>query len=163
MRKKKPERKSALTASRASRIKFSKQNRKHRKESVEQISAPRKDRCPSPLHPGAHHQEEQRREAHPAEEERAAHQTGPQSRGQSQIGACQEKPAEEAHPVQNTGTPPPAEQGLPTGPMTTTTTTDHHRNIRHRTAPLQQEGEQTSTQPAPLAASWTKGITAVKH
>jgi hypothetical protein len=47
--------------------------------------------------------------------------------------------------------------------MTTTTTTDHHRNIRHRTAPLQQEGEQTSTQPAPLAARWSKGITAVKH
>ena len=156
LRKKKPERKTALTASRANNSKFSKQNRNQHKESVEQKSAPRRDKCPSPLHPGAHHQEEQRREAHPAEEERAAHQTGPQSRGQSQVGACQGRPAEEAHPVQNTGTPLHAETGLPTAPMTTTTTTDHHRSIRHRTAPLQQEGEPTSIQPAPLAPRWNK-------
>ena len=150
LRKKKPARISALTASRASRTRYSKQNRKHRKESVEQKSAPRRDRCPSPPHLGAHHQEEQRREAHPAGEERAVLQTGPQSRGQSQIGACQEKPAEEAHLVQSTGTLPPADQGLPTGPMTTTTTTDHHRSIRHRTAPPQQEGEPTSFNPNSL-------------
>ena len=152
----KPERNSALTVSRASRTRHSKQNRKHHRESVERKSAPRRDKCPSPPHPGAHHQEEQRREAHPAEEERAVPQTDPQSRGQSQEGACQGKPAEEAHPVQNTGTPPPAEQGLPTGPMTTTTTTDHHRNIRHRTAPPLQEGEPTSIHPAPLAPRWNK-------
>ena len=155
-RKKKPEKKSALTASRASRTRYSKQNRKHRKESVEQKSAPRRDRCPSPLHPGAHHQGEQRREAHLAEEERAVLQTGPQSRGQSQEGACQGRPAEEARPVQSTGTPLHAETGLPTAPMTTTTTTDHHRSIRHRTAPPQQEGEPTSFKPAPSAPRWNK-------
>ena len=156
MRKKKPEKKSALTASRASRTKFSKQNRKHRKESVEQKSAPRRDRCLSPPHLGAHHQEEQRREAHPAGEERAVLQTGPQSRGQSQGGACQGRPAEEAHPVQNTGTPLHADTGLPTTPMTTTITTDHHRSIRHRTAPPQQEGEPTSFKPAPPATRWNE-------
>ncbi len=156
LRKKKPERISALNASRASKTRYSKQNRKRRKESVEQKSAPRRDRCPSPPHPGAHHQGEQRREAHPTEEERAVLQTGPQLRGQSQEGAHhQEKPAEGAHPVQNTGTPLHAETGLPIARMTTTTTTDpHHRSIRHRTAPPQQEGEPTSFKPAPPAPKW---------
>ncbi len=156
LRKKKPERNSALTASRASKTKYSKRNRKHRKESVEQKSAPRRDKCPFPPHPGAHHQEEQRREAHPAEGEQAVPRTGPQLRGQSQEGAYQERPAEEAPPVQNTGTPRHAETGLLTAPMTTTTTTDHHRSIRHRTAPLQQEGEPTFIQPVPLVPRWNK-------
>ena len=151
LKKKKPEKNSALTASRASETRHSKQNRKHHRESVERKLAPRRDKCPSPPHPGAHHQEEQSREAHPAEEERAVPQTGPHSRGQPQEGACQERPAEEAHPARSTGTPLPAETGLPTAPMTTTTTTDHHRSTRHRTAPPQQEGEPTSIQPAPLA------------
>jgi hypothetical protein len=53
--------------------------------------------------------------------------------------------------VQSTEIPPPAGQGLPTAQMTTTTITDHRQSIRHRTAHLQQEGEQTFTQPAPPA------------
>jgi len=156
LRKKKPKRKSALTASRANKTKFSKQNHKYHKESVEQKLALRKDQCPSPPHQGAHHLEEQPGEAHLAGEERAAHRTDPQSREKSQIGACQGKPAGEARLVQTTGTPPPAEQGLPTGPTTTTTTTDRHQNIRHQTAHLQQEGEPTFIQPAPLAPKWSK-------
>ncbi len=157
LRKKKPEKKSALTASRANRIKYSQRNRKHRKESAEQKSALRKDRCLSPPHLGAHHQEEQRGEAPPAEGERAAPRTDPQSREQSQEEACHGKPVREAHLAQNTGTPLHAGIGLPTTPKTTTTTTtDHHRSIRHRIAHLQQEGEQTSTQPAPLAPRWSK-------
>ncbi len=137
LRKKKPEKKSALTASRANKTKYSKRNRKHRKESVEQKSAPLKDKCLSPPHLGAHRQEEQRKEAHPAGGERAVPRTGPQSREQSQEEVCQEKPVKEAHLAQNIGTPLHADIGLPTTPMTTTTTTDHHRNIRHQTAPLQ--------------------------
>jgi hypothetical protein len=58
--------------------------------------------------------------------------------------------------VQSTEIPPPAGQGLPTAQMTTTTTTDHRRSIRHRIAHPQQEGEQTSTQLAPLAPRWSK-------
>ena len=158
MRKKKPEKNSALTASRASKTRYSKQNHKHHRESVERKLAPRRDKCPSPPHLGAHHQEEQPREAHPAEEDQAVPQTGPYSRGQPQEGACQERPAEGAHPVQSTGTPLHAEIGLPTAQMTTTTTTDHHRSTRHRTAPLQQEGEPTSIQPAPPAPKSNKGI-----
>ena len=163
LRKKKPKKKSALTASRANRTKYSQRNRKQHKGNAEQKSAPQKDLCLSPLHLGDHHQEEQRREAHPAEGERAALRTGPQLQGQSQEEACPEKPSEGAHPVQSTGIHPPAGQGLPTTPMTTTITTDHHRSIRHRTAPLQQEGEPTSIQPAPPAPKWSKKITAVKH
>ena len=105
---------------------------------------------------GAHHQEEQRGEAHPVEKERVAHQTDPHSQEQSQIEACQGKQAGEARLVQTTGTPPHAEQGLPTGPTTTTTITDRHQNIRHQTAHLQQEGEPTFIQPAPLAPKWSK-------
>ena len=156
LRRKKPEKKSALTASRANRIKYSQRNRRHRKENVEQKSALRKDRCLSPPHLGAHHQEEQRGEAPPAEGERAAPRTDPQSREQSQEEACHEKPVKEAHLAQNTGTLLHADIGLPTTPMTTTTTTDHPRSIRHRIAHLQQEGEQTSTQPALLATKWSK-------
>jgi hypothetical protein len=40
--------------------------------------------------------------------------------------------------------------------MTTTTTTDHHRSIRHRIAPLQQEGEPISFKPAPPAPRWNE-------
>jgi hypothetical protein len=154
--KKRKERKSALTASRTSRIKYSQRNRKHCKESVEQKSAPRRDQCPSPPHLGAHHQEEQRREAPPAEGERAVPRTGPQSQEQLQKGAYRGRQAGEAHPVQSTGIPLPAGQGRPTVQTTTTTITDHHRSIRRRTAPLRQEGEPTSTQPAPLAPRWNK-------
>ncbi len=77
--------------------------------------------------------------------------------------AHHEKQAGEAHHVRSTGILPPAGQGLPTVQMTTTTTTDHRRNIRHQTAHLQQEGEPTFIQPAPLAPKWSKKITAVKH
>ncbi len=58
--------------------------------------------------------------------------------------------------MQSTEIPLPAEQGLPTAQMTTTTTTDRRRNIRHQTALLQQEGEQTFILPAPLAPRWSK-------
>ncbi len=156
LRRKKPEKKSVLTASRANRTRYSQRNRRHRKESAEQKSARRRDQCLSPPHLDAHHQEEQQREAHPAEGERAALRTGPQSREQSQEEACHGKPAEGARPAQNTETPPHADIGLLTTPRTTTTTTDHHQSIRHRTAPLQQGGEQLSTQLAPLAPRWSK-------
>jgi hypothetical protein len=65
----------------------------------------------------------------------------------------------------STEIPPPAGQGLPTAQTTTTTITDHRRNIRHRTAHLQQEGEQISTPPAPPAPRWNKKEkrTIVKH
>ncbi len=43
MKKKKPERNSALTVSRASRTRHSKQNRKHHRESVERKLAPQRD------------------------------------------------------------------------------------------------------------------------
>ncbi len=151
-----PEKKSALTASRVNKTRYSKRNRKHRKGSVEQKSALRKNRCLFHPHLGAHHQGEQQGEAPPAEGERAAPRTDPQSREQSQEEACHEKPAKEVHLAQNTGTHLHADIGLPTTPMTTTTTTDHHRNIRHRIAHLQQEGEQTSTRPAHLAPKWSK-------
>jgi len=140
LRKRKPKKKSALTASRANRTKCSQRNHKHHKENAERKSAPRKDLCLSPPHLGDHHHEEQQREAHPAEGEQAALRTGPQIRGQSQEEACPGKPSEEAHPVQSTGIPPPAGQGLPTVQKTTTT----------------QEEELTSTQPAPLAPRWSK-------
>ncbi len=155
LRKRKTKKKSALTASRAIRTKYSQRNRKHHKGNAEQRLALRKDQCLYPLHQDTHHQEEQPGEALPAEGERAALRTD-QLRGQSQEEACPEKPSEEAHPVQSTGIPPPAGQGLPTAQKTTTTTTDHHRSIRHRIAHLQQEGEQTSTQPALLATKWSK-------
>ncbi len=155
-RKKKPEKKPALTASRVNRTKYSQRNRKHRKESAEQKSAPRKDQCLSLPHLGAHHQEERQRGAHLAEGEQAALQIGPQSRERSQEEACHGKPAEGAHPAQKSETPLHADIGLPTTPMTTTTTTDHRRSIRHRIAHLQQEGEQTFTQPAHLAPKWSK-------
>jgi len=156
LRRKKPEKKSALTASRANRAKYSQRNRRHRKESAEQKSARRRDQCLSPPHLGAHHQEEHQRGAHPAGGEQAGLRTGPQSREQSQEEACHGKPAEGAHPAQNTEIPLRAATEPLTTPRTTTTTTDHHRSIRHRIAHLQQEGEQTSTQPALLATKWSK-------
>ena len=111
----------------------------------------RKDQCLSHPHRGAHHLEEQPGEAHPAGGERAALRTGPQLQGQLQEEACPEKPLEEAHPVQNTETPPPAGLGPRTVRTITTTIIDHRRNTRHRTAPRQQEEEPTSIQPAPPA------------
>ncbi len=128
----------------------------HHKESAEQRLALRRDQCPSPPHQGAHLHGEHQGEAHPAGGEQAVLQTDPRSQEQSQDEAYQGKPSEEAHPVQSTEILPPAGQELPTAQMTTTMITDHRRSIRHRTAHLQQEGEQTFTQPAPPAPRWSK-------
>ena len=156
MRKKKPKRKPALTASRGNRTKCSQRNHKHHKENTERKSAPRKDLCLSPPHLGDHHHEEQQREAHPAEGEQAALRIGPQPRNQPQEEAYRERRAEEARPARNTGTLPPAGLELLTAEKTTTTATDHPRSIRHRIAPHQQEEEPTSTHPAPPATKWSE-------
>ncbi len=156
MRRKKPERKSAPTASRASKTKSSRRNRRHHRGNAEQKSARRRDQCLSPHHLGAHHQEERQKGAHLTEGERAALQIGPQSRERSREEACHGKPAEGARPAQNTEIPLRAATEPPTTTRTTTTTTDHRRSIRHRIAHLQQEGEQTFTLPAPLAQKWSK-------
>jgi hypothetical protein len=145
-----------MTASRASKTSYSRQNHRHHKENAEQKLALQRDQCPSPLHQDAHHLGEQPEGAHPAGDDQAVLQIGPQPQEQRQEGACREKPREEAHPEQSTEILPPAEQGPQTAQRTTTTATDHLRNTKHRTAPQQQGGEQISTQPAPPATKWSK-------
>ncbi|MFO0004140.1 MAG: hypothetical protein ACK559_23710, partial [bacterium] len=75
---------------------------------------------------------------------------------QQQEEAFPGKLSEGAHPERNTETPPPAGQEPPTTQRTTTTATDHRRSIRHRIAHPHQEGERTSTQPAPTAPRWSR-------
>ncbi len=155
-KKERRRRKLALTASRDSRTRYSQQNNRHHRGSAEQKLPPRRDQCQSPPHLGDHHQEGHQGGARPTEGEQAALRIGPQPRDQPQEGAHREKQAEGAHPVRNTGTLPPAEQGLLNAQRTSTTATDNHRSIRHRTAPHQQEGEPTFTPPARTATRWSK-------
>ncbi len=145
-----------MTASHANRTKYSRQNNRRHRGNAEQKSTHLKGQCLSPLHPGDHHREEHQGEAHPAGGEQAALQKGLQQQEQPQEGAYHGKQAGEAHPVRNTGILPHAGQGLLTAQRTTTTTTDHPRSTKHRTAPHQLEGEPTSTQPAPPATRWSK-------
>jgi len=156
LRRKRPKRTSALTASRASKTSYSQQNHKHHRGNAEQKLALQRDQCPSPHHQDAHHLGEQQDGAHPAGDEQAVLQIGPQPREQQQEEASPGKLSEGAHPERNTETPLPAGQEPPTTQRTTTTAIDHLRSIRHRTAPHQQEGEPTSTQPAPPATRWSR-------
>ena len=156
LRKRKPKKKSALTASRANRTKYSQRNRKHHKENAEQKSPPRRDQCLSPLHQDAHRQEGHQGEARPAGGGQAAHRRDPQPRDQPTGGASRGKLRGGAHPARNTGTLPPAGPGLQTAQKTTTIATDNPRSIRHRIAHHQQDGEPTSTHPALAATRWSK-------